>query len=414
MRRRDGLKLAFDQIRAQKLKSFFAVIGVLIGAMFLMTVVSVVAGINRYMEEDFAKLVYGLNTVSVHRTPSVQTGNPTEEQRREWRRRPRLELSDADAVRAQLRIPALVGVSSSTGGSIRAGDGTEVENVWLMAADAEFFRIREYQVSRGRLFTQLEDERGANVVVLGTESAEKLFGTLNPIGRDVHIAGNRFRVIGVLEKQGSLFSMSLDNRAIAPAHSALARAVSPHNVVEEILVRTQNPSSLSAAQVELEAIMRKRHRLRPTQPNDFELETAEESMSFWTKIRNILFIAFPGLVTIALVVGGMVVMNIMLISVSERTREIGLRKALGARRGDILFQILVESATLSLSGAAVGIGLGILLALIVRSASPLPATIAPFWMGIAALVGTGVGVIAGVYPASRAARLDPVVALRQE
>ncbi len=413
MRRVDGLRLALDQIRSQKLKSFFAVIGVLIGAMFLMTVVSVVEGLNRYMEEDFAKLVYGLNTITVRRTPSVQT-NTTEEEQRARRRRPRLELEDASAIAAQLRVPALVAVSSMGTGKVRSDDGTEVDNVWLTAASADFFRIREYDVERGRLFTELEDERGAPVVVLGSQSADKLFGARDPLGRFVRIDGDRFRVIGVLKEQGSLFGMSLDNRGIAPSRSAMARHVNPHGVVDEILVRTDDPATMTSARMEMEAIMRRRHRLRPYQGDDFELETADDSMSFWTKISRILYIAFPGLVAIALVVGGMVVMNIMLVSVTERTREIGLRKALGARRGDILFQIVIESATLSLAGAAVGIGLGSLLALLVRRLSPLPATIAPRWMVLAATVGTLVGVLAGLYPASRASRMDPVVALRHE
>jgi putative ABC transport system permease protein len=160
--------------------------------------------------------------------------------------------------------------------------------------------------------------------------------------------------------------------------------------------------------------MRVRHRLRPTENNDFSIETAKESLAFWQNIRKILLIAFPGLVSIALVVGGIVIMNIMLVSVTERTREIGIRKALGARRRDIHVQVLVESATLSLTGAAIGIGIGIALAQIVQAMSPLPAAIAPLWMVVSVVLGMGVGVIAGIYPAARAARLDPVVALRAE
>jgi putative ABC transport system permease protein len=160
--------------------------------------------------------------------------------------------------------------------------------------------------------------------------------------------------------------------------------------------------------------MRVRHRLRPTQENDFAVDTAEESLSFWTRIRNILLIAFPGLVAIALVVGGIVIMNIMLVSVSERTREIGIRKAIGARSSDIHLQFLIESTTLSGMGAAIGIGVGVGLAQIVRAVSPLPAAIAPLWMILSVVLGVGVGVIAGLYPAARAARLDPVVARRAE
>jgi putative ABC transport system permease protein len=160
--------------------------------------------------------------------------------------------------------------------------------------------------------------------------------------------------------------------------------------------------------------MRVRHRLRPTEQNDFAIETAEESIGFWTRISNILLVAFPALVAIALVVGGIVIMNIMLVSVVERTREIGIRKAVGARRRDIQLQVLVESTILSAAGAAIGVGVGVALAQLVKAVSPLPAAIAPVWMIVSVTIAVGVGVVAGLYPAVRAARLDPVVALRAE
>ncbi len=410
---REGILLALAQIRAQKLKSFFAVIGVVIGVMFLMTVVSVIEGMNRYMKEDFARTIYGLNTITLRRTPSVSI-NPSPEELREWRRRPRLTFEDAEAIREQLDVPALIAVESDTRGRVEADNGTEVENVFLTAASADYFRIRDFRLTRGRLFTAPEDRLGTPVVVLGHETADKLFGARDPIGKTVKIAGHPFRVIGVLEKQGSLLGISMDNRAIAPSRSPLAREVNPHGVVDNILIRTADEQQMARALLEVEAIMRVRHRLRPDQPNDFALDTADDSMSFWTRITQILYFTFPVLVGIALVVGGMVIMNIMLVSVMERTREIGMRMAIGARRRDIVFQVLVESATLSGFGALVGIGIGIGLAQVVRAISPLPATLSPTWMIVSILLGAGVGIIAGLYPAIRASRLDPVVALRYE
>jgi putative ABC transport system permease protein len=410
---RDAIRLAFAQIRAQKLKSFFSVVGVIIGVMFLIAVISIVEGMNRYMEDDFARTIYGLNTLTVTRAPSVQM-NTSQQQWREWRRRPRLRLEDADAVRQQLSVPALVGVESYSSGRARSQRGDEVEGVWLTAASHEFFRIREMDVERGRLFGIHEDEAGMPVVVLGSETAEKLFGPLDPLGRTVRINNVPFEVIGVLQPQGKLFWMSLDNRAIAPARSAMGRLTNPRGVVDEILVKTDDPVTLAAARLEVEGIMRIRHRLRPHEPNSFEVETKDDSMAFWQTFSRILFIAFPGLVGVALVVGGMVIMNIMLMSVVERTREIGMRKAVGARRRDITMQILVESSTLSFLGAALGIGLGLMLARIVEAVSPMPAAVGYHWLAIAAAMGIIVGVVAGLYPASRAARLDPVVALRAE
>jgi putative ABC transport system permease protein len=410
---RDAIRLAFAQIRAQKLKSFFSVVGVIIGVMFLIAVISIVEGMNRYMQEDFARTLYGLNTLTVTRVPSVQM-NTSQQQWREWRRRPQLRLEDAEAVRQQLSMPALVGVESYSSGRARSQRGEEVEGVWLTAASHEFFRIREMDVERGRLFGVHEDEAGMPVVVLGSETAEKLFGPLDPLGRTVRINNVPFEVIGVLHPQGKLFWMSLDNRAIAPARSAMGRLINPRGVVDDILVKTDDPVTLAAARLEVEGIMRIRHRLRPDEPNSFEMGTKDDSMAFWQTFSRILFAAFPGLVGVALVVGGMVIMNIMLMSVVERTREIGMRKAVGARRRDITMQILVESSTLSFLGAALGIGLGLLLARIVEAVSPMPAAVGYHWLAIAAAMGIIVGVVAGLYPASRAARLDPVVALRAE
>jgi putative ABC transport system permease protein len=407
------MRLAFAQIRAQKLKSFFSVVGVIIGVMFLIAVISIVEGMNRYMEEDFARTIYGLNTLTVTRAPSVQM-NTSQQQWREWRRRPRLRFEDAEAIRQQLSVPALVGVESFSSGRARSQRGDEVEGVWLTAASPEFFRIREMDVERGRLFGIHEDEAGIPVVVLGSETAEKLFGPLDPLGRTVRVNNVPFEVIGVLQPQGKLFWMSLDNRAIAPARSAMGRLTNPRGVVDEILVKADDPVTLAAARLEVEGIMRIRHRLRPDQPNSFEVETKDDSMAFWQTLSRILFIAFPGLVGVALVVGGMVIMNIMLMSVVERTREIGMRKAVGARRRDITMQILVESSTLSFLGAVLGIGLGLALAKIVEAVSPMPAAVGYHWLAIAAGMGIIVGVVAGLYPASRAARLDPIVALRAE
>jgi len=413
MRLLDGFRLALTQVWAQKLKSFFALIGVLIGAMFLIAVVNMVEGLNQYMEEDFARTIFGLNTVTVSRWPSVNF-NPTPDEMREWRRRPRLTFDDLDAVRSRLGVPALVAAESSSGGELRGADGEEVNNVWLSAVTSDFFRIRDLDIERGRLFGPLEDRLGSRVIILGYEAATGLYGDRDPIGRTVRVRGEPFRVIGVLEKQGSLFGMSLDNRVIAPARSPMARLVNPPGVVDDILVRTASADLLPRVMGELEAIMRSRHGLRPGTPNDFEIYTAEDSLSFWTRISTILRVAFPFLLVISLVVAGLVIMNIMLVSVTERTREIGVRLALGARRGDILLQVLIESVTLSGLGALMGIGLGIGMAKVVEAVSPLPAAVAPFWIVFAATVGIVVGVVSGLYPAWRASRLDPVVALRAE
>jgi putative ABC transport system permease protein len=221
-------------------------------------------------------------------------------------------------------------------------------------------------------------------------------------------------VIGVLERQGNLLGISMDNRAIAPARSPIQRLTNPHGVVDQIVIQAFDGEDLRAVMWEAEAVMRVRRGLRPATENNFELETADDSLAFWDRISRILFLALPGLVAISLVVGGIVIMNIMLVSVMERTREVGVRMAIGARRRDIVSQFLVEAATLSGVGAVIGVGIGVAVTLLVRAISPLPAAVAPHWIVFGVLLGVGVGVGAGVYPALRASRMDPVEALRYE
>ena len=409
----EGVRLAMQQLRSEKLKTFFALLGVIIGVMFLLVVVSVIEGMDRYIREDFSSQIFGINTVTLRRSPEVSF-NSDPEYRRAQRRRPRITFADADVIRERLTVAARVGVESGTGGEVTAEDGRTVTNVRILGASPETFEIHDWTLARGRAFSPQEDDRGVAVVVLGWDTADRLFEDADPVGRSVRIRGFPYRVVGVLASLGSLFGQSLDNLVVAPARSPIKAVTNPRGVVDQIVVQTIDPAALRTAQVEVEGMMRARRGLRPDDENDFALETAEETLSFWDTISRVLFIALPGLVTIALVVGAIVIMNIMLVSVMERTREIGVRKAVGARRRDILTQVLIESATLSAVGALLGVVLGITITLLIRSATPLPAAVAPKWIVLGVTLGITVGILAGVYPAERASRLDPVDALRYE
>src|SRR6059036_1726216 len=408
----EAVRLALQTIRAQKLKSAFSIVGVFIGVMFLIAVVSVVQGMNRYMTDKFAGTILGVNTFRLRQFPDVQLGNITDSTWRVWRRRPRVTYDDAQAVARGVTIPVLAAWESSTRAALTAGR-RQARDVLVTAATELYFDIRSLGLEQGRAFTGQEVQSGVPVVVLGHELADKLFEGQDPIGREVTVFDLPYRVIGVVEKQGNLFGLSLDKFAVAPATAPLKRYVNQPRVVDALAMKAHSQLEMREAMAQAEAVMRSRRHLRPREPNDFALETADEVLDFWGKISRVLFVALPGLVAVSLVVGGIVIMNIMLMAVAERTREIGIRKSLGARRRDILRQFLAESAALATVGATLGIGTGIVLSLLLKVATPLPAAVSPFSILLGVVVGGGVGIVAGVYPASRASRLDPIAALRQ-
>jgi putative ABC transport system permease protein len=413
MRLLEAVRMALRTIRAQKLKSFFSLIGVLIGVTFLIAVVSIVQGMNRYMVDRFANTLVGANTVELRQRPSITTGNITEEVWLAWRRRPRISYDDADYVRERIRTPAIFAKFCEDRVAVHYG-GKIARDIRLVGTEETYFGIKKYEIVAGRAFTAQEVRTALPVLVIGHELAEKLLPGIDPIDKEVVIGGLPYRVIGVVAKQGTLFGISLDKFAIMPFSAQGRRLICPINILDALVIQTDDPIQMQLAQEEAEALMRSRRQLKPGQENNFAFQTAEGALGSWQKISRVLFVALPGLVAISLVVGGIVIMNIMLMAVSERTREIGIRKALGARRRDILAQFVVESATLSAVGAMFGIGLGIALAFVVKAVTPLPAAVAPWSIAVGVVLGVSVGIAAGVYPASRASRLDPIAALRAE
>lgn len=409
----EAIRMALSTLWSQKLKSFFSLIGVLIGVTFLIAVVSIVQGMNVYMEDQFANRLIGLNTFQLRRVPNFNMGNITEETWREWMRRPRINYGDSDFIEAKLGAPAAFSRACDDRADVVANSKL-ARDINIVVSDAPLFQIKNYDFAAGRPFSPQEARAGVSVVVLGFDVADKMFPGVDPLGRTIAVAGLPYRVIGVVAKQGTLFGMSLDKFVMAPFDSPMQRQACRLGFMDEFHVQTANVATLSQAVDRTEELMRIRRKLRPGQDNNFAIQTAEAALSGWKKISAVMFAALPGLVAISLVVGGIVIMNIMLMAVSERTREIGIRKALGAKRRDILAQFMIESATISTVGAGIGIGLGVALAYLIKAVTPLPAAVAPWSIGVAVFLGIFVGMVAGVYPASRASKLDPIVALRAE
>jgi putative ABC transport system permease protein len=408
----ESVALALNTIRVQKLKSFFTLLGVMIGVMFLIAVVSIVQGMSNYVENDFAAKIIGVNTFTFRRRPNFNP-NTTDDQWREFQRRPRIWPADAELVRSVQPVGNKSAIVNSTF-LYASTQYARPRQVQAIATEASYFDIKKLAVTSGRAFTAQEVGAGAKVIVIGTDIVDNLFGDLDPLGREVRIGGMPYTVIGILEKQGSVFGFSLDRQAIVPWTTPVSRLIQPRGDLQSMIVQGPSREIMQDGIENAREVMRGVRHLPPGKVDNFALETEDSALEFFDGLKKQMIVFGTALPAIGLVVGAMVIMNIMLVAVAERTREIGIRKALGARRRDILSQFLIEASTLSLLGAAIGIALGLIAAKIVSMTTPLPAAVAPWSIGMALVLGAGVGIVAGVYPASRAARLDPIAALRQE
>jgi putative ABC transport system permease protein len=411
----DGVRLALQTIRAQKLKSGFTLLGVCIGVMFLIAVVSIIEGMGRYMKDELVGKLIGVNSFEVRHRPNINIGDVDAATWEEYRRRPRLWYSDVPTIVGALPEGTRWAVTSEA--TVRASSpyGSGPRSMMAYGVEGDFFGIRRLDIAHGRLFSPQEYALGTPVAVIGPDVATRLFPGLDPLGRELRVAGVPYQVVGVLAAQGKSFGVSFDNVLYTPWQAPLHRILNTQpKIIDAVVVQTPTEPMMVEAQERVREALRARRGLRPGQQDDFALQTSESALAFWNRIQRYLVLAGIAFPAIGLVVGAIVIMNIMLVAVAERTREIGIRKALGARRRDILLQFLIESSTLATVGAAIGIGLGIALSQAIAAATPLPATVAPWSIVVGVLLGAGVGVVSGVYPASRAARLDPIAALRQE
>ncbi len=399
--------IALQAIWSNKLRSFLTVLGNIVAVTSIIAVVSLIQGMNAYVTDAIVTDV-GADNFNIQREPIVLS--EADEERA--RGNPPITMEDAAAVRKSGDDNILAVATQGNSRTKITYKNETLNSVRIQGVSREYIFFSTFDAERGRPISPTEVDRERQVAILGFDTAEQLFGPADPIDKSIRIGNTQFRVVGVSEKKGSIFGESQDEFAVIPI--GVFQKIFGSRMSLQIMVKPRGPDVVKAAMDDATVAMRIERRLRPSEPDNFGLFSSDSLLAIYHTATNGLFAVLIGVVALSLVVGGIVIMNIMLMVVSERTREIGLRKALGARKRDIIWQILTESVTLSTLGGMVGVGLGFLLALAISSATPLPASV-QVW---SVLMGIGitaiVGLFFGMYPAMSAANLDPIEALRRE
>jgi putative ABC transport system permease protein len=404
----EALKLALSAILGHKLRSFLTLLGVIFGVATVIVVVSLIEGFNSYVDEKIANI--GTNAFSVSKF-SIDDFSSVEALNAARRRNKDITLDDAAALAARQGVIQDVGAKEDIAGDVKLG-AVNLFRVHISATTPNIAEIERIEAGEGRYFNKSEEDSRRNVTFIGADVADKLFPTANPLGQTIRIDGRPFTVIGVGKAKGSVFGQPQDMYVSMPLSTFLAIYGSRRSI--NLSVTSTTPATYQDAVEEARVVMRTRRKLSPNEKDNFGIITPSAINELRDKIFGTIQIAAVGITSISLVVGGIVIMNIMLVSVTERTKEIGIRKSIGARRNDILKQFLAESTMLSLFGGAIGIFIAYALAKLVATLTPVPTVLPLFAVTVALAVSASVGLISGVYPAWRAARLDPIEALRAE
>ena len=402
----EGVVIALRAIWGSKLRSFMSVLGNIVAVTSIIAVVSLIQGLNATVTDAIVSGV-GADSFVVDRFGMTRS----EEDFEKVRSNPRITMRDAEAIKRYSPLVRSVMAESSSSAQISYREHL-LESVSVRGVSAEYVNFSSYNADRGRLVSTSEVERNRNVVLLGWGTADRLFGQRNPLDQVIKIRGVHFRVIGVNEKKGSVFGQSQDEFAVIPLGAFQKIFGSRRSIT--LNVKPVDPSVVQAAMNDTTIALRIERRLKPKERDNFGLFSSDSILAIYHQATNGIFAVLVGVVALSLVVGGIVIMNIMLMVVTERTFEIGLRKALGAKRRDIMLQVLAESVTLSVAGGIIGTTLGFLVALVISKLSPLPAAVQLWSVALGIGITAVVGVVFGVYPAMRAARLDPIEALRRE
>jgi putative ABC transport system permease protein len=405
----EALKLAVSSILGHKLRSFLTLLGVIFGVATVIVVVSLIEGFNAYVDEKIANI--GTNAFSVTKY-SIEDFQSVAALNAARRRNKDVTVEDAAALLAHAGDSIHdVGAQEDVAGDVKFG-AINLFRVHISATTPNIAEIERIETAEGRYFDKPEEENRRNVTFIGADVADKLFPTASPLGQTIRIDGRPFEIIGVGQAKGSVFGQPQDMYVSMPLSTFLALYGSRRSI--NLSVTSTSPATYDDAVEEARVIMRTRRKLAPNDKDNFGIITPSAINELRDKIFGTIQIAAIGITSISLVVGGIVIMNIMLVSVTERTKEIGIRKSIGARRSDILKQFLAESTMLSLLGGSIGIAIAYALAKLVAILTPVPTVLPLFAVTAALVVSASVGLISGVYPAWRAAGLDPIEALRAE
>jgi putative ABC transport system permease protein len=406
----ETLRLSLDALRTHKLRTFLTLLGVILSVFTLVLVMSVVEGLNRYISRQVANL--GANTMIITKFGIITNF----EDFVKANRRPPLRTEDYEYLKEHLQLAQQVGASASRGfeGRFEVRYGHEaVEDVDVAGGTSNLAELRGFTVALGRFLNDTDDTHRSPVCIIGNDLVERLFPHVDPIGKTIRVGSQIYQVVGTASPLGSVFGQSRDNWVIVPFHTFLKSWHQPNDSID-LWIQALSPEMMDAAADEARAILRARRKVPYNDPDNFGVVTNGSITAVWTTLTGSIFGLAIMLTSVFLVVGGIVIMNIMLASVTERTREVGIRKSLGARRRHILMQFLVESSVMSATGGLAGVLAGMGVTALVRNLTFMPAATPVSAIVVSLLLSTSVGLFFGIYPAMRAARLDPVEALRYE
>lgn len=406
----EAIKLAIDSIHSHKLRSFLTLLGVIFGVATVIVVVSLIEGFNKYVDEKIANI--GTNAFSVQKF-SIEDFSSLDAYEQARKRNKDVTMDDLAALRERAGVNTIKEAGAQEQDQCELKYGTQaLIGVNLVAITANMVEIQNKEIAEGRSFNQAEEISARLVCFVGADIADKFFPTTNAVGQKIKIDGRPFEIVGVAKALGSVFGVSRDKFVSIPMTTFLNIYGSRRSI--QLFVTSTSAATYEDAIDEARVVMRTRHKLPPNEKDNFGVITPSAVNNLREQIFGTIQVVAIGVTSIALVVGGIVIMNIMLVSVTERTREIGIRKSLGARRKDILRQFLVESTIQALVGGAIGVSIAWGLGKLVSMLTPIPTSLPMLAVAAALLVSGGVGVIAGIYPAWRAASLDPIKAMRAD